>query len=249
MSYKKCSYIFIQGSKKGQVCNASCIADHCKQHKKFLNKENIRIKNSCKYVFKQGLKKDQICNNTCIGEYCKFHKKETVNKKKEYYENTKESCELTKVKNQLKNGKRPDINKYINKKNDLVTKNLIGHKKILGIQIFRKKITEEAAFNKYGPKFINKHYNYLLSILKEDIHYKEMDEETKNKKLYEIFLTSEQKKYFTNLSPLFITYNSDENKANNKYEKLQGKCRTLINKIKILNNIINEIEKYNLKEM
>jgi len=96
-----CNHKYIQGSKKGTICNNPCIGDKCRTHKKSTidkkkeyreSKKKIIPKSddTCKYIFIKSYKKGSICGNPCRGDRCSYHKPKTIERKKDYYKEQRE---------------------------------------------------------------------------------------------------------------------------------------------------------------
>lgn len=183
--------------------------------------------NTCEYVFKNGSKKGESCGKNCQENLCKTHKKNTLDKKKEYYNKNKQINNgpydhlIERAKKNIRIGNNVDIFYYVEKKNKIENELYIFKLKRNGILLALDKITEnELILNDkltmtFMIRLLKYHYKYKDIILKKRKNKKKIDDiELKIEKLNDKEIIKELKNKIEKL-------NEDEEDEEDKYNEIQ----------------------------
>lgn len=143
--------------------------------------------NTCEYIFKNGSKKGEVCGKVSKENLCTLHKKNTLDKKKEYYNKHKKINEgayqhlIDRAKNHIKDNYNVTIEYYEIKRKSLSHELDYHIKQKKGILLALNKITEDEIILENKPMMtliikIFKHYNkYHDLFVKQSVYQREFN--------------------------------------------------------------------------
>lgn len=87
MKTNNCSYIFLSGKKKNQICNRACHKKYCSQHQKIIEKRDLKLKEKKE---KEEQKKKNKKNKEIYNEL--LHTKKTQKQLDSFFSNVSQTC-------------------------------------------------------------------------------------------------------------------------------------------------------------